>query len=312
MIEPQLLKRQQPATPPSQLYADERFAPAPSGLGEDEISLLEIWQVLVRYKWIIAASVLLLTSVAGAYAFFATPVYRAEVLMVSVQKDGQQGGLAALAGQFGGLASMVGVDVGGGGSPAIAMATLKSRTFTQDFIKEQNMLPVLFDADWDAAKKDWKSSDPEKIPGMWAAYKVFDGMRHVAEDRKTGLITLAIEWKDPVLASLWAMQLVDRINKLLRENAVAEVERNLSFLRKQLEHTDVLAVQQSLSALIEAEMKKAMLANVNEDYAFQVVDPAIAPEEKVRPRRGLIIVVGVFLGCLLGVFIAFVMNLIRR
>ena len=39
--------------------------------------------------------------------------------------------------------------------------------------------------------------------------------------------------------------------------------------------TSVVELQQVLHRLIEAEMKEIILARINEDFAFRVIDPAV-------------------------------------
>jgi len=58
--------------------------------------------------------------------------------------------------------------------------------------------------------------------------------------------------------------------------------------------------------LIESQTRVSMLADVRDEYVFQVVDPAMVPDEKVAPRRSLIAVLGTLLGGMLGVVIVLV------
>jgi uncharacterized protein involved in exopolysaccharide biosynthesis len=60
--------------------------------------------------------------------------------------------------------------------------------------------------------------------------------------------------------------------------------------------------------LIESETKTLMLANARAEYAFTVVDPAVVPEERVSPRRTLMVLSGLFIGMVVGVLIAWVRN----
>lgn len=57
--------------------------------------------------------------------------------------------------------------------------------------------------------------------------------------------------------------------------------------------------------MIEAQTKTKMLANTQEEYAFRILDKAVVPEEKIRPKRTLIVVLGVMIGLIMGVFSAF-------
>ena len=54
--------------------------------------------------------------------------------------------------------------------------------------------------------------------------------------------------------------------------------------------------------LIEEQTKNIMLANVREEYAFKIVDPAIVPEIRVRPARRKIAIMGLLVGLLFGSF----------
>ena len=49
-----------------------------------------------------------------------------------------------------------------------------------------------------------------------------------------------------------------------------------------------------------------MLAKDNEEFAFKIVDQAVAPRERVRPKRALTAIIGTILGGLLGIFIVLV------
>ena len=49
-----------------------------------------------------------------------------------------------------------------------------------------------------------------------------------------------------------------------------------------------------------------MLAEVRQEYVFKTIDPALAPEEKSKPNRALICVLGLLAGGLFGVFLTLI------
>ncbi len=55
--------------------------------------------------------------------------------------------------------------------------------------------------------------------------------------------------------------------------------------------------------LIEEQTKNMMLTQVKTEYVLKTVDPAQVPEEKAKPKRALIVVLGTILGGLLSVII---------
>lgn len=226
-----------------------------------------------------------------AYAFLGTKWYRAEVLL-SPQEDDTKG---RILGQFGGLASLAGIELGGarGVEP---IAVLRSRAFARQFIAEEGLMPVLLADDWDKNRQSWKGPK-DGWPDERDAVKVFDeDVRHVIEDKKTGLVTLAIEWTDPVTAAKWATSLTDRINAQMRAQAIEEADANIRFLRSELAATSVSPLQQSAARLLELELQKLMLARGKTEYAFRVVDPATVPKKPVRPRKVVVMVFSLLLG----------------
>ncbi|MDH3673522.1 MAG: Wzz/FepE/Etk N-terminal domain-containing protein [Gammaproteobacteria bacterium] len=275
---------------------------------EQETSLLEIWDAIVRRKFTVILITLVTTGVALVAAVLMTPIYRAETLLAPVS-DEQSAGLQTLAGQFGDRAALASINVGrGNDKTAEYVAALKSRVLSIAFIKEQNLMPVLFADKWDKANKRWKT-DGTKTPTEWKAFEMWDkGIRQVTQDKRTGLVTLAIEWEDPSLAAKWANDLVKHVNARLRAEAIGDVDRSIAYLKKQLPGTSSVEVQQAIYRLIEAETKKKMIASTREEYAFTTIDPAVTPERKARPNRSVLVLTGLLLGLFFGVAAAIVVS----
>jgi len=287
------------------------YMPAQYPEADDEINLLDYWRILMRYKWLI----ILLTLIGGGSAISTalqmTPVYRAEVLLAPAAED--KSSASALAGQFGGLAALAGISLGaGGGKVEEAIATLQSRIFTNEFIREENLMPVLFSDIWDAENKKWLLESPADKPTVLKAFKTFDSIRSISDDKKTGMYTLAFEWHDPAQVAVWANQMVERINKHQKDSAIIEANKSIKYLENQLQETSDVEMRQSIFRLIEAQTKNIMLANVRDEFAFKVIDPAVVPEETIKPKKKLMAVLGVMVGFMFGVFLAFFLAFIKK
>jgi uncharacterized protein involved in exopolysaccharide biosynthesis len=300
-----------PGPAPPQAY----YVAFPPAYPQEGISLLELGRTILGRRWTVLVIALLAGAAATAYAFLKTPVYRAEVVMVPAATS-ESGSLTGLATQLGGLASLAGVDLGGSETEVeVAVATLKSREFTDAFVRDNDLLPVLFDRKWDASAKAWKVRDPDDAPTLRDAFERFDRkVRFVHRDRKTGLVSLRVEWKDRALAARWANQLVERVNRHRQRKAIEEAEKSIAYLHAQLRGTTVVELQQAVYRLIEAQTKKIMLANVREEYAFEVIDPAVVPDEDdfARPNRPLVIALGLMAGVLAGIGVAVVRGPVPR
>ncbi len=292
--------------PPQYLYPPE----------EDELSLIDLWNIVWKRKWPWLTFGPLFAILGIFYALNQAEIFRGEATLIPNSEEQGGGGLAALAGQFGGLASMAGINVGGGGSTETAIATLKSRQFLTPFIASDEPLKAIFHEEWDAESKTWLVSKERRQgdnkPTKLEAYERFTKeCLKVSEDKKTGIVTLAVELTDPKLAAEWTNEIAKLLNAHLREQAKAEAEKNLAYLNKQLTETRVLEIKESLYGLIESQTKNAMLANAKEDYAFRVIDPAVTPELRVRPKRALIVIAAGMLGGFFGLFLCFVLHFVE-
>jgi uncharacterized protein involved in exopolysaccharide biosynthesis len=303
-----MAKEQPPAqTPPPYPGYPPPFVVYPP---EEPINWGEYWQMLVKNRKLIGIITAASTLIALLIAFLLTPIYRAEVLLAPVSEDKSEG-LSAIANQYGDLASLAGINLGPSkDKTAVHIAALKSRSLSVPYIKEANLMPVLFASKWDADKKQWK--DNSDVPTDWKAFELWDrNIRRVNQDKRTGLVTLIVEWKDPALAAKWANDFIRHANARLRIEAVEEAEKSIAYLEKQLPTTTSVEVQQAIYRLIETQTKKKMVASTREEYAFATIDPAVTPERKSRPRRTTLVFTGLLLG-LVGSVIAVIITGMRK
>jgi uncharacterized protein involved in exopolysaccharide biosynthesis len=263
------------------------------------LDMRELFGTLWQKKLLVGAITGFCTVLAVAAALLMQPVYRAEALLLPVT-DGSSRSLGQFAGQFGVLAQLAGPAFSATGETAAALATLESRALIETFIEENKLLPVLFSPRWDEHGRSWLISDPSEIPTLHDGYDQFRKILTVVEQKKTGLVKVMIDWRDPGLAAVWVNDLVTRANRMLRDRAIQESEQHLDYLNAELGKTSVSELRQSLFSLIEAELKRAMLAKGNDQYAFKVLDPAIVPNKRHSPKRRQIVVIGFAVGLLLG------------
>lgn len=262
-----------------------------------EVSWHELQHTIWRGKWLIAITSLLAAVGCYSIAKIMPKTYQASVLLSPVTESPGSSQLGAIASQFGGLTSLMGIQSNGGSMKAVSLATLQSELLTEQYIRERQLLPVLFSKLWDSDRKTWRVNDKKSIPTVWAANAYFrDAVRSVTESSKTGLVTLTISWRDPAVAAQWANELVSMTNQYLRDKAIKDSEQNVEFLKGQITKTGVVPLQQALYDLMESEIKKQMLARGSEEYALKVVDPAVAAETPSAPKARLWFLMGLLIG----------------
>jgi uncharacterized protein involved in exopolysaccharide biosynthesis len=261
-----------------------------------DVKLKSLAEILWRDRKLISIIACIFTLISGVGAYFQVKQYKGEVLFSVVTDDQKGGGAGAMMSQFGALASLAGVSIGGQSQKFEAIALLQSRFLTEMFIQQNDLLPVLFPKLWDAKAGHWNTDDPKKIPTLWKGDAQFKKIRSVVQDPKTELVTFSVTWRDPALAAKWANGMVKLANEQTSARAVRDSERHITYLRDQLTKSQLVPVQQALSNLMEGEYKQAMLAGGNDEYALKVIDPALVPETPSSIRRAFIVLGGFFGG----------------
>lgn len=255
--------------------------------------------MFLAHRLLIAATTVVFLVAAIGASYLVTPVFRAEVLLAPVAGDGEQI-LNPTASRYLDLAGISGV-----GQltqeRAQLIAALRSREFTYEFIRDQQLLPALFPRSWDQDKKKWRESALPDTPTMWQAYELFDSrVRSIHLDEDSGLVTLAIEWPDPHTAASWANSLVERANRHLSGQAIGEGRRSMEYLSRELQNTTADETRDAIYSLMELQLRRVMLASVRDEFAFKVLDSAVAPETPVRPNRRIMALAGLAIGFCIG------------
>jgi uncharacterized protein involved in exopolysaccharide biosynthesis len=282
----------------------EHVAAAPSGI-EGIVGA-------VRGRWLLVTAI----SVAFAVLFWIlvnhmTPIYRGATILApaDLDKKSMGSGLSSALGSVSGFAALAGVGLGSNDyATEEAMAVLKSQEFTQDYIKDKNLLPLLFPKAWDAATGSWKPG--KKQPTLGAGFRAFENIRKVKRDKTSGLISLQVDWKDPLKAADMANELVDRLNDEMRQRALVQAEASIGYLQKEFASTADVTSHEAISRLMEDEIKQEMLAHVTKQYSLQVVDRAVPADldAPVRPIKVLYIAFGLFFGAAVGTLVAVKVN----
>ncbi|ELA8076929.1 Wzz/FepE/Etk N-terminal domain-containing protein [Vibrio alginolyticus] len=300
--------------------------PPQSKSTDDEIDLRELFKALWKGKWIIVVATFIFAIGSVLYSLSLPDIYKSDALLAPAESS-NGGGLSKMAGQLGGLAALAGVNLGGGETSQtdLAVQVMKSRQFVAAFINKHDLLvPLMAAKGWDLANNklilneelynqttgDWlrEAKDLRGVePTEQEAYEVFiKDILTVIQDKDTGLYTVSVKYYSPFIARQWVDWLIEDINKVMRERTIAETSQNLEYLNTQLRKTAVADMQSTFYKLIEEQTKSLMLAEVQEEFIFKIVDPAIAPETKESPRRALICVLGTLLGGMFGVVIVLI------
>ena len=146
------------------------------------------------------------------------------------------------------------------------------------------------------------------IPTLRRGYRLFNrSIRDIDLDRRSGIVTFSITWKDRALAVKWARGLVDLVNAQMRARALAQAEHDMRYLgaaiRKAGSDNDSNQLTSALSSAYERSVQDYMFAQGQQEYAFRIIDPPTWPDdrERVWPQRTLFAGLGLVLGMLFAV-----------
>ena len=298
---------------------------------DDEIDLRELFMVLWagKIKIIVITAVFAVASV--VYALSVPNQYKATALLAPAQSSG--GGLSGALGQLGGLASLAGVSIGGGESSEaqIAQEIMKSWNFIEGFIADNDLAVEVYAAGgwskgsntlkidndvYDVEKNEWLIEDDDtgelRPPSSWKLFDKFSEQLAVSEDKKSGLVSVSIEYYSPQIAKQWLDMYVSAVNAHMQKRKVAEVTNNINYLQAQIEKTSIAEMREVFYTIIEEQTKNKMVAEASPEYAFVAVSPSMVPEEKSQPKRALICILGTLLGGMLSVLLVLIMHYTKK
>lgn len=172
--------------------------------------------------------VLILGAIASAAIVLLIPV-RFEATAQLMPPDGQAGSgmamLSAFAGRAGAMGGLAGDLLGVKNSGALFVGILQSRTVQDRLIEQFGLLRIY------RAKK------------MEDARIAMASHTHIAEDRKSGIITITVTDHDPRRAAALAQAYVDELDRLVAQVSTSSARRERIFLEERLR-----AVKQDLDS----------------------------------------------------------------
>ena len=291
--------------------SSQGYPGAPSD-ADDEINLLDLFMVLVRRKWLIIGLVFLTGVAAVSISLQMRNVYRSEATIAPRQIE--QSGSKVLSGALGGLGGMVASEfgLGGGGEVDKIEVLLKSRRLVQLVVEKHNLMPLLFEDKWDSQKKAWKENPGPTIQDAYNRIK--DGLLKVTRDRKTDVITVSIEHKNPEFARAVVDYYLTELSEGLRAKVVKDAQENMRFLKEQLDRTADPLLREKIYGMLAKEIEKDTFARAQTYYGFYVLDPPIAPDlnKKASPKRSMILILSVVVAFFVAVFLAFFLEYLNR
>lgn len=306
---------------------------------DGDISLFEMLTPLVRRWRFIAGTAIVCGALAAVYLLLQRPVYTAETSFTPEAPNNSSvsssiAGLAGLAGQLG-----LGANVSASVSPDFFARLLHSRELLRSVLTTE--FP---DPRETGAKRPLLDlmGVPDKSPEerLQDGTRRLTARTDAKVDKSTGLVTLEVEMQSPELAAAVANRMIELLNhfNLERRQSQSHEQRRftgdrlqaaeqelrnaerahlrflqtnrqyigspmLEFQAEQLERA--VRVKQEVFLTLTKAHEEARIAEVRDTPVLTVVDPAVPPAIRTRPKRTLGTAIALVAGTLLGIALVY-------
>lgn len=237
----------------------------------NEISIKEIFEILKNNFIRMFVSSFIFSMIVAVYTLTIENIYEPK-LVISPQTD-----QSFFSPSSSGLLNLVSP---GALSDAKYKEYLYSENMYLEFAKSKNynILEIIFEEE----EKDLRVKNQKIVD--------FINSRLTIEDNLLlNTIALRFQDKDSKFATDFLNNFIDFVNKHLQAKQEEIHLRSIEFLYEELNKETNNDLQTSLSNSIVSEKERLMKVLSKDDFAFNIIDPAINPLKKVSPRRTLIV-----------------------
>ena len=292
----------------------------------DEIALRELFNVLLEGKRIIVSLTAFASIIGVIYSLLLPNIYESKTILAPVNPSS---GISGALEGYSGIAGLAGIRLPSGGdegNSAQAIQKISSLSFFENHILANIYLPnlmavkswnsktntVSYDENtYDTSTNTWirdYSYPQQQIPSAQESFEVFKEHLSLSEDKKSGFIILSIKHQSPLVAKQWAELIVNQVNSFYRQKDKTESQKAVSYLNQQISMTSLSEIKEVLAQLLQEETKKLTLAEANQYYVFNYIDPPAVMENKSEPKRALICIISILLGVMLSIVIVLIQH----
>ncbi len=293
---------------------------------EKEIDLKELFTVLWGGKWLIVSVTSIFSIIAIIYSLSLPNVYQSRAILSPVGDSGG-GGLNQVMKNYGGLASLAGVNLSStdaSSNSVKALEKLNTLSFFENNIMPNIFLPDLMAFDsWDASNNkiiydtDMYDFDSQtwtrdyeyprtQTPSAQESFNIFAGHFQASKDIDTGFVTISVKHESPYVAQAWTELIIDQLNYFFRAKDKLEAQAAMNYLNIQMTQTSFAEIKMVIAQLLQQKMQQLALVEASDFYVFDYIDPPAVMETKSEPVRSVICIIGAFLGGILGCLIVII------
>lgn len=259
--------------------------------------------------------------------------YTSSSLVKIVNSDEQSSNASSLLSSYGGLASLSGIDISSlsDEKASYVVALIKSKKFLSELLKKddsltQNIFAMkkfypesgkvdFYNSIYNQDEDKWvrkKSIGRSIKPSYIELHEYYLSALDIHKDKDSGFIKISFTSKSPIFAFNMLEMILAETNLFIKEDELKRVEDALKYLSSKLETVTTDETISTINQLIEVNLKKEALANINEEYFIKKIDYPFIAESKSSPNRAVICILLTFLGFLLSLAYVLVKNYLKN
>ena len=248
---------------------------------------------------LVIVSCFTLTSI--IYSLLATPIYQASAALTHSSTMTRSQSSSSSLEQVASFVQSGSGPVGGMSSEAkIAIERINSKDYFQRIYNNPILLSCLYKKCDLSKLNDISAEDKEFLkPNFMPAYRKFRSMFTIFANVE--IVTFSFKHHSPETALIFLNWLVQDSNNYIRDYDVSKANNTIKFLNSTLSQTKNLELQKLISALIQKEIQTLALSEKTEYFAFEIVDSVYLPEDRIFPKRSLIVLTAFFLSIFLSI-----------
>ncbi|MCG8345903.1 MAG: hypothetical protein MI685_12205 [Chlorobiales bacterium] len=146
-----------------------------------------------------------------------------------------------------------------------ALALLRSRDFLEDFVREKDILYLIFPRRWDRINDQW-AVKASQVPNLQEGADLLQKQLISKRKKRAGLLYIGIDYSDPHAAAAIVNRVLMYLNERIKEEALEKAARRDAYYERKLFRHDSLLVHRldSLVAMLPDMPAGAVLGNAGD------------------------------------------------
>ena len=298
----------------------------------DEIDLNLLFGILWSKKYLLSTATVLLTALAIFFIISLPNIYKSYAVVMPNKNDSASGAISSLS-SISGLANFAGINIqntAGVSRTNLAISTVRSYSFFKEYAKDSNLIfdliavkgwdgknnTLTIDSNYyDQEKLEWTTefSNPlENEVLLQSAYEKYLEAITIEANEDDGTIAIGFKHFSPFTAKYNVESIISKINFDIRKRDISKANLAINFLQDEEQKVFNNDLRKLIFEMQKEEIAKSMLANISEQYVFEVIDPPYVPVKKSEPSRGVMVIFATLSSFFLSCFLVLMHRYIRK